>query len=132
MTPKIKPIVLAGTGKNEFGIQIDLQGRRHYGVAAYAKPEGAAANIFAVTCHLRPINGDGSGVIRSSGKLLVVSHTASMEKAVHRLDAEGETVNLMQQALTGAAVKLLEEIAVEKGNEVLLVAGSVEQLWAKL
>lgn len=132
MTPTIKPIVLAGIGSNEFAIQIDLSGRRYYGVAAYAKPDGADASTFAVTCHLRPINSDGSGVIRASGRLLAVSHTASMEKSAHRLDAEAETVKLMQQALTGAAVTMLEEIAVEEGNRILLEASSVDQLWSGL
>ena len=116
MTPIIERISIEGAAGDEFGVRIDDNGAIHYGLARFAKPEGADASMFGVTCYMRAVNETGAAVIRVSGRALIASHPASEPKASHRMDPQGVTEKLMRQALDGAILTMLEEIAVEVGN----------------
>lgn len=118
MTIDISRAVIPGATSDEFGVRVECNGDVRFALARYSKSADPDASMFGVTCHLRAVEADGSAVIRVSGRALVVSHPASIAKSSHRLAPEEETGRLKIQALHGAALSLLEEIAVERGNRL--------------
>lgn len=120
MTFSIERVLIDGAAGDEFGFRVEDNGAVHYGFARFAKPEGADASMFGVTCYVRAVEQEGIAVIRMSGRALMVSHAASEPKASHRIYPEAVTLKLMRQALDGAIASMLEEIAVESGNRTML------------
>ena len=123
MTFEVTRVAFDGLSEHEFGLLVVDGDATHCAIAVYRKPEGADASIFGVTCHLRAVSINGEPVLRVSRKPIEVSHAATEAKCVHRLDPEGITAKLLNQSLQGAIQALLEEIAVEAGNQMIYSAG---------
>lgn len=120
MNLQLQATTFSSPTEGYFGIRAEAHGTVFFGEAQYSKPDGATASIFGVTCRVIAVDAYGNWIQRNSGRVLEVSHTASIEKTAHSLDPTLQTTALMRQALEGAFRSLFEELAVEQGNRTML------------
>jgi hypothetical protein len=110
----LERVDIAGASEDQVGYLVN---GTQYCLVRLTRPVSAAASMYGHYAIATAVAGNGSAMLRASGKIIEGRCTRMAEKAQLLQDPAGMSATLKVQAIEGAVRDMLIELAVELAND---------------